>query len=269
MDILLDGLTFPECPRWHDGLLWFSDVLGGRILTMRSDGTTEVVVELERPGGLGFDADGALIALSSAREPTLYRITDGRAEPLADLSPVARRTNDMVVDKRGFAYIDAHVRGDARIALCRLGGEPVIVAGGLGMPNGLAVTPDGSALLAADTDRRCIHAFDIAADGLLGEPTLWADLPEETPDGICLDADGGVWVGSYASGEFIRVAAGGTVTDRLRANAPWATSCTLGGPDGRTLFATTADTTLDRFLAGDSAGWIESTTVAIAGVGCP
>jgi sugar lactone lactonase YvrE len=266
---LLDGLSFPECPRWHDGRLWFSDVLGGRILTMRPDGTTEVVVELERPGGLGFDADGALIALSSAKKPTLYRVTDGTAEPLADLSGVARRTNDMVVDPRGFAYLDAHVRGDARIALCRPGSEPVVVAGGLGMPNGLAVTPDGSALLAADTDLRCIHAFAIAADGRLGERTLWADLPGETPDGLCLDADGGAWVGSYACGEFIHVGAKGTVTDRVPANAPWATSCTLGGHDGRTLFGTTADTTLERFFAGDSTGWIETTTVAVAGVGCP
>lgn len=269
METLLDGLTFPECPRWHSGRLWFSDMLGDRILTMLADGTTELVVEMERPGGLGFDADGALIAVSSAKSPTLYRVTDGTAAPLADLSPVARRTNDMVVDPRGFAYLDAHVRGDARVVLCRLGGEPIVVAEGLGMPNGLAVTPDGSTLLVADTDLRCIHAFDIESDGLLSHRSVWADLPEETPDGICLDAEGGVWIGSYASGECIRVAANGTVTDRLKANAPWATSCTLGGSENRTLFVTTADTTLTRYFAGDSAGWIETTTVAIAGVGCP
>jgi sugar lactone lactonase YvrE len=269
MEILLDGLRFPECPRWHAGRLWFSDMLGDQILTLQADGTTELVVELERPGGLGFDPDGALIALSSARKPTLYRVTDGKAEALADLSPVARRTNDMVVDRRGFAYLDAHVRGDARVVLCRPGDQPIVVADGLGMPNGLAVTPDGSTLLVADTDLRCIHAFDIAADGLLGRRTSWADLPGETPDGICLDAEGAMWVGSYALGECIRVAANGKVTERLRASSPWATSCALGGEDGRTLFVTTADTTLDRHFAGDSTGWIEATTVAIAGVGCP
>ena len=86
-----------------------------------------------------------------------------------------------------------------------------IVAGGLAVPNGLALLPDGSTLIISETMGSRILAFPVESDGNLGAPDVFADLgPDRHPDGLCVDLDGGVWVGCFDTGEFLRVVAGGT-----------------------------------------------------------
>ncbi|MCH8284387.1 MAG: SMP-30/gluconolactonase/LRE family protein, partial [Chloroflexi bacterium] len=59
---LLDGLVFPEGPRWRDGKLWFSDMHAHKVMTVDLQGRTEDVATVpQRPSGLGFLPDGRML----------------------------------------------------------------------------------------------------------------------------------------------------------------------------------------------------------------
>ena len=99
----------------------------------------------------------------------------------------------------------------------------------------MAITSDGSQLLVAETYGNRITAFDVASDGSLDRRRVFADLEARRPDGICLDASGAVWVGSFATEEFLRVREGGEIIEIIETPGRWAVSCALGGVDGRDL----------------------------------
>ncbi len=104
--VLLDGLTFPESPRWHDGKLWFVDIPTRRVMTVDLDGDAETVVETpDYPSALGWLPDGRLLVVSRL-DRCLLRLDPGGLVLAADLSDLASGTlNDMVVDRQGRAYI--------------------------------------------------------------------------------------------------------------------------------------------------------------------
>jgi sugar lactone lactonase YvrE len=80
------------------------------------------------------------------------------------------------------------------IALVTLDGTARQVAGDLAFPNGMVVTPDNATLIVAESMAARLSAFDIAADGSLSNRRVWpAGLG---PDGLCLDAEGAIWVGT-------------------------------------------------------------------------
>ena len=108
------------------------------------------------------------------------------------------------------------------------------------------------------------------ADGTLGARRTWAELPKGAhPDGLCLDANGDMWVASYLAGEFLHLREGGEVLDRLSFASRWAMSCCLGGDDGRSLLLCTAETSQDDYFAGRSVGHLDVVRVDVPGVGCP
>lgn len=113
------------------------------------------------------------------------------------------------------------------------------------MPNGSAITPNGKTLIVAETTTARLTAFDIEPDGSLARRRVWAHLDERvSPHGICLDAEGAVWVAS--SGEIrgvLRVREGGEVTHRVEIST-FPAACTLGGPQRRPLFLLTAQSAL-------------------------
>lgn len=238
-----DGLAFPEGPRWHAGELWCSDMLGGRVLRIARDGTVHTVLELAQPSGLGWLPDGRLLVVSMTDKRVLRVDTSGvtvHAE-LASLAP--QSCNDMVVDRQGRAYVGNFgfdlPRGAAPAPTCVMRVDPdgraCVAADGLLFPNGSVITPDGRTLIVGETFGARLTAFSIADDGALHARRTWATLPGKSPDGICLDAEGGVWVASPPTREVLRVIEGGTVTHRV-ATAAQAIACMLGGDDGRDLF---------------------------------
>ncbi len=103
---VLDGLSFGEGPRWHDGRLWFSDFHTHRVQAMDEDGKAETIVEVpKRPSGLGWLPDGRLLVVSM-QDRRLMRLDPGGLVEHADLSGVATfDCNDMVVDGHGRAYV--------------------------------------------------------------------------------------------------------------------------------------------------------------------
>lgn len=264
-------LLFPEGPRWRDGRFWVSDQLGHHVWTFGpSGGERRPEIDVPRPSGIGFLPGGEML-VASMQEPRVARISAGRVSEWVDLGSYGAHLNDLVVDRRGRAYLDVYdnLRGaDARLVLLE-GDRSRVVADGLAFPNGVAVTPDGTTLVVSETFGGRITAFDVEADGSLARRRVWAEVEGMTPDGLCLDAAGHVWVASYRAGEFLCLAAGGAVLDRVRLEGRWALACALGGPDGRTLLLCSAEADLDGYLRGESVGFVETRRVEVPGVGCP
>jgi len=276
--VLVDGLVFPEGPRWHQGRLWFSDMHGQKVLAMSPDGALETIATVpERPSGLGFLPDGRLLIVSML-DRRLLRLDGGTVRVVAELQDfVGGDTNDMVVDAGGRAYIGNfgydYNGGGTPTATVLVAVEPDgsarVVADDLMFPNGTVITPDGQTLIVAETFGRKLTAFDVAKDGSLSHRRVWADLGKATPDGICLDEEGAIWVGSPTTEEFIRVREGGEITDRIPTPGKWAVACMLGGDDRRTLYLLTADVSGANSPGGKSKGFIESVRVDVAGAGWP
>jgi sugar lactone lactonase YvrE len=275
--VLLEGLAFPEGPRWRDGVLWFSDMHALSVMTVDLDGKAETVVRVPgQPSGLGWLPDGRLLVVSMT-DRRLLRLDPGGLELLADLSKLASfDCNDMVVDARGRAYVGNfgfdHHGGEtprpAEIVLVTPEGDARVVADDLAFPNGTVLTPDGRTLIVGESYGARLTAFDVADDGGLSGRRVFAKLERAVPDGICLDAEGAVWVASPVSAEVLRVLEGGEVAQRVRVSTQ-AFACMLGGADRRTLFVCTAETSHPDEARAKRTGRIETAPVEVPGAGLP
>lgn len=270
----IDGIVYGEGPRWHNNRLWFSDGPAGRVCSVGESGDVAVEAEVAHASGLGWLPDGTLV-VSALFEPKIYHVdARGQVATTYDLSDLAWSTNDLFVAPDGHGYVDLYQTSgtamEGAIGLVDPDGAVRIVATGLAVPNGLAFLPDGSTLVVSETNGSRILAFPTEADGSLGPPSVFADLGEQRhPDGLCVDVDGGVWVGCYDTGEFLRVVAGGTVTHRVAIDCGWAIAPALGGPDGRELYMVVNETTHAGMVKGESTGRIMRARVDVPGAGSP
>jgi sugar lactone lactonase YvrE len=289
-DTLIDGLYFAEGPRWRDGRLWFSDFYDRAVKTVGLDADMAVVAEVpNQPSGLGWLPDGRLLIVSMLDRRLLRQEADGRLVEHADLSRLAAyHCNDMVVDGKGRAYVgnfgfdlDAFIAehgiaaavgepGPPRTVLVRADpdGTVAVVADGMKFPNGSVISPDGRTLIVAETLGLRLTAFEIAVDGSLHDRRVWAELGDHAPDGICLDADGNVWVANPLAPECVLYAPGGTVIERVTTSAP-CFACMLGGPDGRHLFCLTARTSIAALAMHERSSAVEVVEVAVPHAGLP
>jgi sugar lactone lactonase YvrE len=276
---LLDGLKFGEGPRWHDGKLYFSDMHANHVMTVDLEGRSAVVCEVpNNPSGLGWLPDGTMLVVSMTDRKVMRLERGGGALKVhADLSALAPfHCNDMVVDSKGRAYVgnfgyDLHKGENARgtvLIMVTPDGKPRVVAGDLMFPNGTVITPDGKTLIVGESFGRRLTAFDIAADGSLANRRVWADLGNNVPDGIALDAEGAIWVASHMSSEVIRVKEGGEVLERIKV-ATDAFACMLGGADRKTLFVLTSASSDPEACRANATGKVEITKVEVPGSGLP
>lgn len=285
-EVLIDGLIFPECPRWRDDKLFFSDMHAHKVMTVDLSGKTTTLAEFpHRAAGLGFLPDGQLL-INTMRDLQVHRLGPDGIQPVADLTQYGDDfINDMVVDGHGRAYIGARNKRPSpehppsgRIVLFSMDGTTRMVADELDGPNGSVITPDGKTFIVAETAGHKLTAFDIRDDGTLTNRRVFADLGERVADGICLDADGAVWIGSPGTRECARVLEGGEVTHTVRCGERWPLACMLGGEDGRTLFLMNCITTHENMAKltspdldhlSESRGWIEVVQVEVPGAGYP
>jgi sugar lactone lactonase YvrE len=243
---VLTDLRFGESPRWHDGRLWLSDWGAGEVIAADLDGTREVVA---RPEGFPFSIDwlpdGRLLIVSSE----LRRMeADGSLVPHGDLSGLAEAWNELVVDGRGNAFVNQagfDLMGGAppttgTVAVVRPDGSAREVADGVEFPNGMAVTPDDSTLILAESYGNRLTAFDISADGGLSNQRVWADLGDGVPDGICIDDEGAVWYADVPNRRCRRVREGGELLETIELDQG-CFACMLGGAHHRTLFMVTTE----------------------------
>jgi sugar lactone lactonase YvrE len=277
-DIILDGLAFPEGPRWHDDRLWFSDQHDKRVVAMDADGKSETIVEVpQQPSGLGWLPDGRMLVVSMLDKKVL-RLEGGALTLHADLKALALGAcNDMVVDATGRAYVGNFgfdMYGGAKPAnTCIIAVEPDgstrVAADGLAFPNGTVITPDGKTLIIGESMGARLAAFDVLPDGKLSNRREWAKVENATPDGICLDAEGAVWIASPFTGDVLRIAEGGQVLDTVKSTHPGAFACMLGGPDRRTLYICSAPSHIPEECIAAHQGRIEAVTVDAPGAGLP
>jgi sugar lactone lactonase YvrE len=250
---LLDGLAFPEGPRWREGRLWFSDMHAHEIVAVDEGGTRETMLAWSGPvSGLGWLPDRRLLFVSMEDRKLMRREADGRVVVHGDLSSIATwHANDMVVDAQGRAYVgnfgfSLHPMGAptaATLARVDPDGGVHAAAADLMFPNGMVITPDGRTLIVGESFAARLTAFDIASDGALSHRRVWAQLPEgAVPDGSCLDAEAAIWTASPTTKEVLRIHEGGAVSERIPM-AQQAIACMLGGDDGKTLFILTSEGT--------------------------
>lgn len=248
---VLTGLALGESPRWHDGRLWLCDWGAQELITVGSDGRADVAATVPSfPFCIDWlpEPDGRLLVVAGGDQHLLRREADGTLAPYADLRPLSDRPwNEVAVDGRGNAYVNGIgfdlMGGEAPapglLALVTPDGSVRRVADDLAFPNGMAVTPDGSTLIVAESYASRLTAFTIAPDGGLTDRRIWAEVAGSAPDGICLDAEGAVWFADVPGRRCVRVREGGEVLRRIELDRG-CFSCALGGPDGRTLFLTAA-----------------------------
>jgi sugar lactone lactonase YvrE len=267
---LAKGFCFGEGPRWFEGLLWFSDMLGDAVHTVTLDGAmTTLPLPGHAPSGLGFRPDGSLLIASTERRQLLCY--DGETvTALADLADmVPADLGDMVVDDRGRAYVGSQAREGGVIVRIDPDGAAAVVATDLNFPNGMVLTPDRQRLIVAESTGRRLTAFTIGANGALSHRRIFADGLDGPPDGITLDAEGGVWAAMTLARQFERIVEGGNVTDRIDIDDRIAIACTLGGPERRTMFLLSSTDAYPQRLIGTTQSRLDAVTVDIPGAGLP
>ena len=273
-----DGGRYFEGPRWHDGRLWFVDCMERTLLSLAPSGECEQHAKFDddTPCGLGVLPDGRLIVLTMFRK-RLLAYSNGALSLFADLSDVATGTiDDMIVDGLGRAYVgdlgfDLPPKGDhgavGRIILVMPDGARRVVADGLRFPNGIAVSPDNDRLVVAEMSGACLADYDIAPDGGLKLRGRFGSM--KSPDGICLDADGAVWVAAFEEDAFIRLDREGRELQRVEVPGRRALACVLGGSARRTLFCLSAATSYEELRQRKSSSPIDKVEVEVPGAGNP
>jgi sugar lactone lactonase YvrE len=286
--VLTDRLTFGEGPRWRNGRLWFSDFFSHEVrsISLEGDLRTEFAFD-DQPSGLGWLPNGDLLVVSMKKRHVLRRTPKGAISVHADLSELATfDCNDMVVDTGGRAYVgnfgfdlnaEIAARGfpsviekheTARLICVDPDGTVSEAAADMHFPNGSVITPDGKTLIVGETLGGCLTAFDIDGNGKLSNRRQWASLWPRVPDGICLDAEGAIWIANPAARECARIAKGGKVLEVITTTAP-CFACMLGGADGRALFMLTATSPAPNAASELPRGNVELATVDIPHAGLP
>jgi sugar lactone lactonase YvrE len=242
------GLKFTESPRWHNDKLWFLDIHDKRIKTLDLSGSVATVLELPFiPNAFGLTPEGTFV-VGDALQRRIQRMEGTALKQLADISGFTNFClSDGIVDAQGRLYVGdigynfmdpaAKPVETCVIVLVETDGQASVVADKLYFPNGMVITPDGRTLIVGETLGHRLTAFDIKEDSALSNRRVWAQLPSSvSPDGICLDADGGVWCANpEGEDSVVRVREGGEITDRIRIDTH-AYAVMLGGPERRHLF---------------------------------
>jgi len=279
---LMTGIAFGESPRWHDDRLWFSDWGAQEVVAVDLEGNGEVMVRVDFPTFpmcIDWLPDGRLLIVSGRDGLLVRREPDGSLVTHADLSGLAEKGhpwNEIVVDGRGNAYINNQgfefpggEFAPGTIALLTPDGSARQVADGIAFPNGMAVTPDNSTLIVAESYGNKLTAFDIAGEGGLSDGRVWADLGDGVPDGICVDAEGAVWYADVPNKRCVRVGEGGEVLQTIDLDRG-CFACMLGGADRRTLFLVATEWRGTEHVAeGARTGQVLTTEAPAPGAGWP
>lgn len=172
------------------------------------------------------------------------------------------RLNDGACDARGRFWIGSMSKDEGHGALYRVDpdGEVRRMESGLTISNGLGWSPDGGTFYLTDSPARIIYAYDFDADaGTISNRRIFKNLKDEdgVPDGLAVDAEGGVWSARFGRSAVVRYAPDGRETDRISLPVPKVSACAFGGADVRDLYVTTASVGLseeeieDAFDSGD------------------
>lgn len=266
-------LTAPLCyhgegpvwsPAWG-GLRWV-DMLAGDLLTLRPDGSVDrlhvatvagrdwkpiaafcrpranggYVVGLERGYGLADNVDAAPDRVVELWEDPNIRANEGGTDPWGRLY------------LGGMAY--DRTPGAASLLRVDADGKVTTILTEVSTSNGIGFSPDGSLAYYNDTGLRRTSVYEVA-DGELVSGSPFYDAPVLTrgeragspasPDGLCVDSAGNVWIAMNRAGEVHQVSPEGELLTVVEVPVQLTTACTLGGADLRTLYITTSRENLE------------------------
>lgn len=292
--LVAGGFHYLECPRWHEGTLWFVDFYTYGVYRLEADGSATKIAHIEQqPSGLGWLPDGRMLVVSMKDRKVLRQENDGTMVVHADIwDKCDGHANDMVVAPNGNAYVGNFgfdLMGGAEfkstgLVLVRPDGRSEVVADGLAFPNGTVISPNGKTLIVSESFGNRISQFDINSDGTLGprrdfanfgelgdEPDLGARIKRSTiiPDGLALDAEGAVWFADTINNRAVRIAEGGKILDEVSGGNDGIFAVTLGGEDGKSLFLCAAPDWDEGARKAAKEGRMLSARVEVAHAGTP
>ena len=249
-----EAFDLAEGPVWdpiRERLLWV-DIRRGTVLVgaLNPDGTISIEDRVQAPGMVGAVAvSEAGDWILAGERGILIRSADGRLlEGPAVLSAGSgRRLNDGKADPAGrfvvgTLKIDESPTSTERLVVVQPDGRIDDLDSDLSLSNGLGWSPDGAVLYSIDTIPRVVHARDYdAATGTTGPRRVAFALDEGVnPDGMCVDAEGQLWIAIWGRGEVRRYTPEGELTRTISLPSPHTTCVTFAGTDLATMVVTTA-----------------------------
>ncbi len=237
-----------ENPLWsadEDRLYW-TDIDDGKLYRCDAvGGGLECIHDGETVGGFTRQADGSLLLLG--RRGSVRILHDKRTETVIEELAAERHTrfNDVIADPAGRVFCGTMRSGGQAGALYRLeiDGRMIRVLEDVGCSNGIGFSPDLATMYYTDSPRREVYAFDYGRQtGDISNQRVFASVPDGqgVPDGLTVDAEGGVWSARWDGGCIVRYDPAGRRTHRVELPARRVTSAMFGGPDLADLYVTTA-----------------------------
>lgn len=207
------------------------------------------------PNGAAFSPDGSLYVAEWRQRAILRCTADGTAETLFDAwdnAPLHGPNDLCFLPDGSFYFTDPAREGNTldeivqnpngRVFYVNSRGDLMLVAEGLSFSNGLHWTRDRTRLLVCESGKHRIVAYSIEPNGMLGNPTVFAEDLPGLPDGMCMDVAGLVYVAVFGSGRVLRLDETGNITDGIKMPGKLVTNCALGGRDRKTLYVTEMET---------------------------
>jgi gluconolactonase len=268
-ETLAFGYGLIEGPRADGaGNLYFSDVTNGGVFRRRPDGTIDTVVPKRRGvGGIALHADGGVVISGK----NICHVKDGATRILFAVDGVPG-FNDLFTDAQGRVYTgsmrsnpfsEAGARTPGECYRIEAEGRATELYGGVSLTNGIGFSPDGRTIYHSDTAPGVIHVHRIDAAGRAVAAT--PIRVEGGPDGLAVDAEGGIWVALYQAGALQRYLPSGKPDARIAVPARAVTSLCFGGADLRDLYVVTADNSEDPTRGGT----VFRTRSEVAGLAAP
>jgi gluconolactonase len=270
IETLAFGYGLIEGPRVDGaGNLYFSDVTNGGVFRRRPTGEVDTVVPKRRGvGGIALHAEGGIVISGK----NICHVKDGVTRVLFARDDVPG-FNDLFTDAQGRVYTGSMLSspfgagdGERKLGDCyRIDGEgrASVLYGGVSLTNGIGFSPDGRRIYHSDSARGLVLVHELDATG---RATALAPIRVEGgPDGLAVDAEGGVWVALYQAGAVARFKPDGSPDRRIALPAKAVTSLCFGGADLRDLYAVSADNTDDPARKGS----IFRTRSEVAGLPAP
>ena len=247
-----------EAPRYDParGLVFSDARLGGVLALSPVSGLQTLIAHRRGIGGLARHQGGGFVVTGrnvAVKEPDF----GGEAPPTAVVldgrdCPGAEGFNDLTVDASGRVYVGTLVPGaidappdhpdppSGSLVLVAAPGAGRVVAEDIRVPNGVALSGDGSELYLCDSGRRVVFGFPVDADsGELGPRSVLIEVDPGVPDGIAVAQDGSVWLAHAYAGFVARYTPEGRLMETWPVPDPLVTSLCFGGDDGRLLYVTT------------------------------
>jgi len=260
LEVLASGFGLLEGPRVDDqDRLYFSDVPNGGVYRRSRDGNVETLIPKRKGvGGTALNEGGGIVC--SGRSLIYWNeqtgtsrnlFTEWEGHPLKGL-------NDLQPDDLGSVYVGSlefDALSDQKPIpgnLFRVDPDGTVTKlwEGIQVTNGMGFSPDRKHLFHADSTTQAVWVYDVQADRTVKDRRIFAKLPVGWPDGMAVDAEGGIFVAVVNDGEVMRFKPDGTLDSRLKVPAKMVTSLTFGGKDMQDLYIVTADNTDDKAKKG-------------------